>query len=220
MKKLIKDFKKRYKESKKEFYWILWYVIYSGITYELFNRPFGIVRNIKIPFDDLIPFIKEFIIIYHLFMPMVILSCILVFIYNKKDYKKVMLTMFLAQTASYIVFVLFQTYVPRYDINLLGNDIFSNLVKFTYSIDNPYSGIPSMHVCNMVLSSIFIYQINLKKNIKIFLISFMTLIAITTVLVKQHVFLDIPGGIIHAIISYYLGIFIYNKISQRIQTNN
>lgn len=211
MKKLINDFKKRYKESKKEFYWIIWYVIYAAITYEIFNRPFGIVTNIKIPFDDLIPFIKELIIIYHLFMPMIILTCILVFTYDKKNYKKLMLTIFLAQTTSYLVFVLFQTYVPRYDVNLLGNDIFSNLVKYTYSIDNSYSGIPSMHVCNMVLSSVFIYKTNLKKNVKILLISFMTLIALTTVLVKQHVFLDIPGGLIHAIINYFIASFIYKK---------
>ncbi len=211
MKKFINDFKFRYKESKRDFYFIFIYVIYAGLTYELFNQPIGIVRNIKIPFDDLIPFVKELIIIYHLFMPMVILTLIFVFIYDKKNYYRAITTFFFAQTASYLIFILFQTYVPRYDINLLGPDIFSKLVKFTYSIDNPYSGIPSMHVCSMLLTTIFIYKININKKLKIFLIALMTLISLTTVLVKQHVFLDIPGGIIHALLSIIIVSYIFKK---------
>lgn len=68
---------------------IFLFAIFSATTFELFNRPWGEVTNLWIPFDDKIPFIKELIIVYHTFMPMIIITGIIIFYFNKEEYKKI-----------------------------------------------------------------------------------------------------------------------------------
>lgn len=189
-------------EKKYAFSWLIIYILFCAATYELFNRPFGTVKNIKIPLDDMIPLIKEFIIPYHTYIPALIVAAYIIYKRNFNEYKKLILSLFLAQITAYIVFMLFQTYVPRYDINLLGNDIFSQLIKQTYLIDGTYSGAPSMHVCVMSLGMFYLLKIKFNNIAKILLIAYMTLVCATTVLVKQHVFLDIPFGFLHAFLNY------------------
>ena len=195
-------------KNKKSLLLILAYALFASTTYELFNRPFGTVRNLKLPIDDLIPMVKELIIVYHTYFPMILLTAYLTFKYANKSYLHFIVSLFLAQIASYFIYVSFQTYVPRYDTSLLDNDIFSKIIKLTYSIDNTYSGMPSMHVCNMTLSCLFFSKLEINKLVKILAIAYMILIAATTVLVKQHVFIDIPTGFIHAIIFYVISKYI------------
>lgn len=198
----FKEFNKKLKSeiSKDKFgiFWIILFVVYAATTFELFNQPFGNPVNLKIFIDDMIPMIKELIIVYHTFAPMMIVVGVVLFVYDKKNYKKFVITLFLSQTIAYVIYIFFQTYVPRYDVTLLGNDIFSKLVKGTYLVDNPYSGAPSLHVSNMVISIWFYSKLKFSKLNKFIMISYLTLIAATTVLVKQHVFLDIPAGILFA----------------------
>lgn len=175
------------------------------ISFEIFNRPLiGPVRSLKIGLDDKIPFIKEFVIAYHTFMPMIVIVGMLLFTYQKKDFRKFVISLFFAQTSSYLIVMFFQTEIPRYDVSLLGDDFLSKMIKATYTLDNNYSGAPSLHVCNMVLSSLFFAKLKAKTSTKIVVISYMIFVALTTVFIKQHVFLDIPTGIIHALFSYFV----------------
>lgn len=211
----INKLKNKYKENKGGFFLIILFFIFSATSYELFNRPFGTVRNIEIGLDAMIPFIKEFIIIYHTFMLMVIVTGFILFVYDQKEYYKYVISLFIAQIIAYVIFMTFQTYVPRYPVELLGDDLFSKLVAFTYSIDNSYSGIPSMHVADMTLACIALSKSRYMSKIKPYLIAYMILIAITTVLVKQHVILDLPGGFILAVICYIIVDIGYRKYKEK-----
>lgn len=191
------------------------FALFSAITFEMFNKPWGEVTNLSIFLDNMIPFVKEFIIIYHTFMPIVILVGLLIFTVDKKEYKKLVISLFIAQIGAYIIYVLFQTYVPRYDTSLLGDDFFSNLVRSTYAIDNSYSGAPSLHVADMSLCIFYLLRTkDIKKFTKIFLTFYMILIIFTTVLVKQHVVLDLPAGFVHALICFYLSNLIYKVFTK------
>ncbi len=190
-----------FKKQPADFWLLIGYVLFASITFELFNRPFGEVRSLKIPLDDKIPFVKELILVYHTFFFLVILTCLLILLYKPALYRHLLYTLFFAQIAAYVIFVSFQTYVPRYDITKLGDDFFSKMVSYTYRLDNSYSGAPSLHVCNMCISSWFFLKLPVRKSVKVITILYMMLIALTTVLVKQHVFLDIPTGILHAVFS-------------------
>lgn len=192
------------------------FALFSTITFELFNRPWGQVSNLWIPFDDMIPFVKELIIVYHTFMPTIILVGLLILTVNKEEYKKLVISLFIAQISAYIIYVLFQTHVPRYDTNLLGDDFFSNMVRATYAIDNSYSGAPSLHVADMSLCIFYLLRIKkIKKSTKTMLTLYMILIAFTTVLVKQHVVLDIPAGFIHAVICFFVTNFLYDSFIKK-----
>lgn len=203
--------KKSFKEDKKIWY-IIAYILFTVITYELFNRPFGNVHVIKIPFDDKIPFIKEMIIPYHTYLPLLIVVGLMLLYKDEDLYIRYVMALFLAQITAYVIFMNFQTYVPRYDTNLLGDDIFSRIIRLTYSVDNTYSGAPSMHVCNSILASYYIGKSSYSKKCRVPMIAYLCFVASTTVFVKQHVFLDIPSGIIHAIISIILvNLYFKNK---------
>lgn len=208
----MKETIRKFRREPKEFFLLLGYALFASLTFELFNRPFGEVRNLKIPFDDKIPFVKELILVYHTFFFLVLLTCILTFLYRKELFRKLIFTLFIAQILAYVIFMSFQTYVPRYDVAKLGDDIFSRLVYHTYQIDNSYSGAPSLHVCNMCISAWYFAKLPFKKMTKILVIAYMMLVAATTVLVKQHVFLDIPFGILHAGLCVLLSNFFFKKL--------
>lgn len=212
LKELINDFIIEFKKDKKLAMWIVAFVIFAMTSFELFNRPLiGEVRCLKIPFDDKIPFIKEFIIPYDTFLPAMILVGFCLFTYDKKEYKKYVITLFCAQAFSYVIFTFFQTYIPRYDMGMLGDDISSKLIKMTYTLDNPYAGAPSLHVCNMLISAFYFYKTKFSKTIRFSIILYLLFVGATTVFVKQHVFLDIPIGIVYAVIWYKLIEFYYER---------
>ena len=201
-----------YLNKNKEILYILIFAVFSAITFELFNRPFGTVTNIKIDFDDKIPFIKELILVYHTFMPLIVYTGFILYRDNKENYRKYVAALFLSQITAYVIYILFQTEVPRYNINLLGEDIFSNLVKLTYTLDNNYSGAPSLHVCHTLLASIYLHKSGIERKYVIPLILYLMLVGATTVLVKQHVVLDIPAGIVHAVVNCLMvGLIFRNK---------
>lgn len=207
----IKDIKSIFKNKNKQVIWVFIFTLYSLLTFELFNRPFGQVTNLKIPFDDKIPMVKELIVVYHTFAFMIIFVGLLLLVESDKEYRKFIWSLFLSQSLAYIIYINFQTFVPRYDTSLLGDDIFSNLVRLTYSVDNSYSGAPSLHVANMTLSIIYLGKTSYKNSHKIGLIIYLALVALTTVLVKQHVVLDIPAGLIHALLVYFIIEYIFKK---------
>lgn len=188
---------------------IILFAIFSATTFELINRPLiGPTRSIEISLDNLIPFIKQFILIYHLFMPCLIVFALILLKENKQLYLQYIFCLFFSQILAYIIYLFWQTEIPRYNINLLGSDFFSKLVRLTYMTDNNYNGCPSLHVSQMLSLIIFSFKSKITIRIKIPMVILAFLIAISTVLVKQHVILDILGGIL---LSSFVCIFIFNS---------
>ena len=198
-------------EKKKLILWVIAFAVFSAITFEMMNRPFGVVRNLKIGFDDKIPFIKEMIFTYHSFMPYLILGGLIFLALDEREYKKYVIALFANQLLAYVIFYFFQTQVPRYDTNLLGNDIASEFVKLTYKVDGHFSGFPSLHVANMTTLAIYAWRAKIKMGPKVLMIAYAALVAATTVLVKQHVVMDGFGGLIHAAVIYLIVEAYFNK---------
>lgn len=216
MKNFISKLTIRLKEKPIDILYIFAFFIFSASTFELMNRPWiGEVTNLKIAFDDMIPLILPMIIIYNIFGPLIVLCGILIFISGEdKVYKRYVLALFIGQIIGYLFFIFFQTYVPRADLNQLGNGFFEDALRYMYKIDAPYSGFPSLHVTGMTILIIATLKVNFKKYNKIWIIFLATWIALTTVLVKQHVVLDIPGGIVNAFVSFYLADKILSKFKR------
>ena len=212
--RFLTKLKKHFQANKADFFLIIVYVVFILGTYEFFNRPFGQVRNLEIPLDDKIPFVKELILVYHTYFPLVIACLALASMHSKRLFHQLLASLLFAQVAAYVIYVNFQTYVPRYDVSKLGNDFFSWAVKYTYSIDNSYSGAPSLHVCDMFISAWFFSKMNFSKGVKVWGILYMTLAAATTDLVKQHVILDVPAGLAHGILSCLIVAFVFKKLSK------
>jgi len=162
----------------------------------------GIFLNTTL--DNKIPFLSTFVIFYLLFFVLLFLP----FILNFKDKKKFLAlsaTFFFVSIICNLFYVFFQTTVIRPEI--IVSTIFDKLVLFIYSIDKSLNCFPSMHVTFSALSTLCLLKLNKKAGQIILPLAI--LIVFSTLLIKQHVILDVIGGLVLALLGYY---FIFRKM--------
>jgi len=159
-------------------------------------------------FDDLIPFVKEFVIAYYFWFAYMAIAFIYLGHVSKKDFYRMELFLVLGMSASFVIFMLYpNAQFPR--PNVPGKDIFSNLVNFIYIHDGTNNVFPSIHVCNSIgVHLALINSSKLKNNTFIKSLSFLISVSIcaSTVFIKQHSIIDVAGG---AILAFMLYIIIY-----------
>ena len=211
----MKKFIDKFRKNPYQIFYLIAFPIFAGPTFSYMNRPWGKVRNLWIGLDDLIPVVPPFVTVYHFYMPVLLAIGFMLFYMGKdKDFYSYVTALFLGHIFGYITFYFFQTIITRPDIATLGDDVFSNMLKWTYSVDNNYSGFPSLHVTDMVIAMLMILHMDIKR-MKWPMLIFCFLIAISTVLIKQHVFLDIPGGILYGSLIFYLSRYLVGKIEYK-----
>lgn len=185
-------------------------LIYLSISllYQWTNRPIGTVRILWTPLDDLIPFWPGFILIYHSWYPFIIAGMLMMFLRRESDFQRLILHLIIAQLMAILIFVLFQTEVIRADIT--GGDVFSRLVAWTYRIDQPYNGFPSIHVLTSLITAWYFAKTFFeKKGLAIFYVFYSGLIILSTLFVKQHMVWDIPGALAVALLTYPISRWLY-----------
>lgn len=153
--------------------------------------------------DNLIPFNKYFIIFYATWYVYVAFFLAYLCIFNKVNYWKLLLSLSLGMITAYLIFYLFPTTVPRPVLS--GNDIFTNMIRLLYANDNPYNCLPSIHVLNTMLVEIYItLNKNTSRILKIVCNIIGIFIILSTMFIKQHVFLDVLSAAILAYMLYPL----------------
>jgi oligopeptide/dipeptide ABC transporter ATP-binding protein len=162
---------------------------------ELMNRPFGTVRDLSIPFDQVIPLMPWTIVIYMSWAPLIIALAVVYFLYDRHLMRRYLITLGIGQLMANVTFPFFQTMIPRpYEEVFAGTDIFSKILAIVYRVDNHYCGFPSIHVINCVITMVMIWFFREAKLwVKLLVTIYFGFIAISTVTTKQHVVLDIPG---------------------------
>lgn len=163
--------------------------------YKFLNTPHGKVHNLSTVFDVSTPFVKVFIIPYITWYIFTYIIFIYLYQKDKKIYLRTIITYAACLLLSYLIFYFFQTTVPR--PVLVGNDIFTNLIRLVYKFDEPFNCFPSIHVlsCYLIIKSIKLLK-NQNNFIKLLLCFIGTLIILSTLFVKQHVLLDILCAIL------------------------
>jgi len=153
----------------------------------------------KIKFDDKIPFIPIFIIPYVGYFFYVIAT--IIYLWNTKYINN----FFITYIISYIFAGLFWYFVPNgvKRPKVYKKDIFSQLTKYIYGIDEDTNGFPSAHIFATLICSYFLAFAFPSHLILILSVTF--LISISTVFVKQHYVLDILGGIVNFGLSVLIG---------------
>ena len=184
----------------KKYYLLLVMVILSMMLYPLTNRPIGVVRDLTLPWETNIPFIREFVVIYHVSYPLMFVNLILFLIRYRDVFVKSTIAIALGNVLGFFTYLLYQTEVPRPEA--LGNDLFSRLLRMTYSVDNPYNGFPSLHLSSTTIILIAVLSSKCHKGYKIFSIVLSTLILLSTLFIKQHTLLDVFGGVVYGALSY------------------
>lgn len=185
-----------------------------SIIYPLINSYRGGERIIEINIDRIIPFNRYFVIPYISWYVYIILLMVIFCIINERTYYRLLISLCAGMIICYVTFYIFPTTVPRPTI--ITRDILSRLVLNIYQNDNPYNCFPSVHVVNAMIVSIYVNrEEKFNKRTKIISSLVAALIVISTMFIKQHVFVDVLAGILVAY-AVYMGVYSYDVIKKRI----
>lgn len=168
-----------------------------GLIYAAVNKPHEVVYSLVTPLDSAMPFIKVFAIPYSVWIFYIYACLIYFYIKDRNVYYLSLGTYIVSALISYTIYSVFQTTVPRPVVP--EDDLLSSLVNFIYRRDQPYNCFPSIHVFSSYLMIKSLKKSgfgNWKNRTVIYTSS--TLIIMSTMFVKQHVILDIVGGIVLA----------------------
>ena len=175
-------------------------LIVAGITYygtRLITA--GMVHyDITLALDDLIPFRAEWIVVYVL----TYVYWILCFYAILRDSKQLCYRIYSAEIMGKAVCILCFLLLPCTLVRPTpGDGFFDSIVKWIYAADGAQADnlLPSIHVFNSWLCGRGILKCKrVPLPAKAAAVLFVPLICASTVLVKQHVVLDVAGGIVLA----------------------
>ncbi len=144
--------------------------------------------SLRFSLEDKIPFVSWFIIIYL----SAYVAWIMPFLFVKEIEKLRLITIIIfgVMLVSFSVFAAYPIQMIRPEINI--SNVFDKMVVLIYKIDAPVNTFPSLHVALALFSSLVVLKEN--KTAGRWLLVWMVLISISTLLIKQHYLLDVLGG--------------------------
>lgn len=171
-------------------------VILSMLLYIPVNRLISGGYNLKTDIDNYIPLLPIFVIPYLFGLIFWIFTIYKINLSKEgKLIKEFNLMIILASIVSVTIYVLIPTFVTRPVV--IGTDIFSEILRFIYSNDQVYNAAPSGHTFYTILCFVGLNRLLPERKYLWEILS--VLIIISTVLTKQHNFLDIVIGSIFAL---------------------
>lgn len=201
---------KKYKEFIKSTLIVLVLEAFLYFIIKNFINSYNTVSSLGFEF----PLIKEFVYIYNSWYPFIFLASFIIYIKNKELYKKFILTMIIGILLSDLTFLIYPTIIVRPEIEIKG---FTDLILYlTYYFDTPaVNCVPSVH-CLFCFISIYYVTLNkkIKTKIKVPIITYLILIILSTLFIKQHLLIDVVVASIYTIISILLTNILYKKVKR------
>jgi len=173
-----------------------------NIIHTALNNYRGDVHILRTHLDLIIPFEKIFIVPYLLWFFYFVSILVYFAFVDKKRYFRLLFSIVVGNLICHVIYYFYPTTVPRPDV--IGNDIFSFLVRLTYANDNPFNCFPSVHVLNALLASMFLFDYTKKVFVKYYAVIAFVLITLSTLFVKQHYVLDAVASSIIGVSMYVL----------------
>lgn len=172
--------------------------------------------NAAIFVDNYIPFLAIFISIYILSYLQWFIGFIVIFRENESTCYRVCAAELVAKFLCMFFFFVFPTTLIR--PTMMGNGIWEALTEFIYNVDAPVNLFPSIHCLeSWICFRGSMYLNSVSKEYKIGMFIFTILVCLSTVFVKQHVFIDIIGGMLVVEIGLFLSRkFNLGKVIERI----
>lgn len=174
---------------KKIFYLLLIIAIQQLLYFFVAKETINIQNNLYSKYDGLIPFFVPFVWIY-----LSLYLFVLIPVIDKLDYDifiNILFSSILLLSVNIPVFYFYPSSYPRPElINLITTS--DKLLNWLYNVDPPNNTFPSMHV-----STTFTFALNYmlyKKKIRYFVLIWALLIALSTILIKQHYIIDVIAG--------------------------
>lgn len=164
-------------------------------------------------FDRMVPLIPAFVSIYLVCYAFWAANYIMIARISKEHMYRFLVGDYLSRIICGLFFVLLPTTLVRPEV--VGTDIWSNLLKIVYTVDQSANLFPSIHC----LVSWFCYigirrQKSVPKWYQRFSAIFAILVCASTQFTKQHYIIDVIGGLVLAEVCYQIGLRtkIYEKV--------
>ncbi len=151
----------------------------------------GIIEA-ALPIDRWIPLVPEFIVFYMLGYLFVLVPCVLV--RDRQAFQAATIVFCMMLTVAFLMFRYAPIQMDR--TYAVGSDWFSRLTYFQQTKDTTYNNFPSLHVAlNVYAYCLIVWQ---ARRISAWWLPLPVLIVCSTLLVKQHLFVDVLGGLLMA----------------------
>ncbi len=173
----------------------------------------ALVREISSPalaIDHWLPFWPQWLLIYaslfvFLFLPVFVIRSSAFFFRGILAFLAIMLT-------SYVIFALMPTEVIR-NTKLAKTGFWAWAMRVCWAVDPPFNGFPSMHVAESFLAALICRKVH--RGLGLAALFYASLIAFSTLVIKQHYLVDVIGGLTLALAAHRAIIhpFPRNKLS-------
>ncbi|MDA8792897.1 phosphatase PAP2 family protein [Bacteriovoracaceae bacterium] len=151
--------------------------------------------------DLKIPKIPAFIFFYILSYPLVFISFALIRKSNEQ-FVNFSLSFLLVSLCSIFIFLIFPNGILRNTSWIPLSSFFHTPFKLLWILDKPTNCFPSLHVSTAFVCCIYLGKIY--ENKKWSLLFLACLITVSTMMIRQHLFIDVLGGTTLAIISLFI----------------
>jgi membrane-associated phospholipid phosphatase len=141
-----------------------------------------------------------------------------------KVYRQFILAVALALLFSYMIYILFPTYVvkPAPD-QVAGHDIFSRTLRDTYEADaaiSSHNAAPSQHVFYALLNMCFVIRFRPRWRVLWFWVILAALICASTLATMRHNSPDVITGYLVAVGAYYTGVALGERVTDWLGDEN
>lgn len=182
------------------------------VWFSLLEKNVEIKYLINTSIDTHIPFLEIFIIPYLIWFGYVAVPMVYFCFKSRRDFVRTGLFLCLGMTICLIIYTVFPHGIKLRPDSFPRNNIFTDLVRFIYSMDTSTNVCPSIHCLNSIgIHMGIVKSEKLSKNKKLCLSSriLMVLICMSTVFVKQHSIVDVCAAVVLSVPLYYIS-FVYD----------
>ncbi len=171
----------------------------TSLGYDVLNHgPYRLF--LRSPIDQALPVVPIFVVPYVSLQPVIYGSLVMFLLFRARIFQSAVLSMILTFLVSYAFFAFLQTYVER--PALTASDVFTRMIRDVYSGDHPFNDFPSLHVSTSAIIAIHWWRFS--RRFWPLAAIWAVLIAMSTVLIRQHYTADVAGGLILAFSSSLL----------------
>ena len=149
---------------------------------------------LRTPLDQALPVVPIFAVPYVSLQPVIYGSLVIFLLFRARLQQSAGLSLAATFLISYVFFAFLQTFVIR--PTLTGDDVFTQMVRTVYAGDNPYNDFPSLHVATSAIIAIHWWRFDRRAGYVAAI--WAVLVAMSTVLIRQHYLADVAGGLIFA----------------------
>lgn len=168
--------------------------------------------------DDRIPFCEFFIVPYVLWYFFLLFIHLYTLKNDVEAFKKLMYFLILSFGIATVIFSVFPNMQELRPTVFTRDNIFTDAVKFLYTIDTNTNVCPSLHVVGSFAVLFTAWNAKgLNKSVyRIIFLVITILITLSTVFLKQHSVIDIFAGVILSFAVYPIAFSLPNKIKRKI----